>query len=247
MTKGVDVIAASVASPEAISSVLRKAQEHGIKVIAWDADAPPDVRSFFVKPGHGGGHRRHPRRRGGPPGRRGRPVRHHYRLPHGCESERMDQVHQAADGRRASEDGTRHRPSLRRPARQGDDGNQEHRAGLSRSESDPRDLFARRARRGGSPQAGRPAAGQADGTFDAESLPQLFARGLGAEHRPVEHQKSGLSDRLRRQGRARWKIDPRRHERDGREARPPHGRRRPDPSRSPLHLQQRDNIDDFRF
>jgi rhamnose transport system permease protein len=48
ITKGVDVIAASAASPEAISSVLRKAQARGIKVITWDADALPDARSFFV-------------------------------------------------------------------------------------------------------------------------------------------------------------------------------------------------------
>jgi len=48
ITKGVDVIAASVNSPEAIASVLRKAQDRGIKVITWDADAPPDSRSFFV-------------------------------------------------------------------------------------------------------------------------------------------------------------------------------------------------------
>ncbi len=48
ITRGVDAIAASCASPEALSSVLRKAQERGIKVIAWDADAKPDARSFFV-------------------------------------------------------------------------------------------------------------------------------------------------------------------------------------------------------
>lgn len=48
ITKGVDVIAASCASPEAISSVLSKAQERGIKVIAWDADAKPGTRSFFI-------------------------------------------------------------------------------------------------------------------------------------------------------------------------------------------------------
>lgn len=48
ITKGVDVIAASAASPEALSTVLRKAQERGIKVISWDADAKPDARSFFV-------------------------------------------------------------------------------------------------------------------------------------------------------------------------------------------------------
>jgi ribose/xylose/arabinose/galactoside ABC-type transport system permease subunit/ABC-type sugar transport system substrate-binding protein len=48
ITKGVNVIAASAASPEAISTVLRKAQSRGIKVITWDADAKPDARSFFV-------------------------------------------------------------------------------------------------------------------------------------------------------------------------------------------------------
>lgn len=48
ITKGVDAIAASCASPEALSSVLRKAQARGIKVIAWDADARPDARAFFV-------------------------------------------------------------------------------------------------------------------------------------------------------------------------------------------------------
>jgi ribose/xylose/arabinose/galactoside ABC-type transport system permease subunit/ABC-type sugar transport system substrate-binding protein len=48
ITRGVDVIAASAASPEAISTVLRKAQQRGIKVITWDADARPDARSFFV-------------------------------------------------------------------------------------------------------------------------------------------------------------------------------------------------------
>ncbi|HEY0944111.1 MAG TPA: substrate-binding domain-containing protein [Opitutaceae bacterium] len=48
ITRGVDVIAASCASPEAISTVLRKAQQRGIKVLTWDADAKPDARSFFV-------------------------------------------------------------------------------------------------------------------------------------------------------------------------------------------------------
>lgn len=48
ITKGVDAIAASCVSPDAIASVLRKAQARGIKVITWDADAPPDARSFFV-------------------------------------------------------------------------------------------------------------------------------------------------------------------------------------------------------
>jgi ribose/xylose/arabinose/galactoside ABC-type transport system permease subunit/ABC-type sugar transport system substrate-binding protein len=48
ITRGVDVIAASANSPAALSTVLRKAQQRGIKVIAWDADVEPDARSFFV-------------------------------------------------------------------------------------------------------------------------------------------------------------------------------------------------------
>jgi rhamnose transport system permease protein len=48
ITRGVNAIAASCASPEALSSVLRKAQARGIKVISWDADAKADARSFFV-------------------------------------------------------------------------------------------------------------------------------------------------------------------------------------------------------
>jgi len=48
ITKGVDVIAVSVENRAAISTVLRKARSRGIKVIAWDADAEPDARDFFV-------------------------------------------------------------------------------------------------------------------------------------------------------------------------------------------------------
>ena len=48
ITKGVDVIAASLVSPKAISSVLRKAQQHGINVVTWDSDAETDARDFFV-------------------------------------------------------------------------------------------------------------------------------------------------------------------------------------------------------
>jgi rhamnose transport system substrate-binding protein len=48
ITRGVDAIAVAVENREAISSVLRKAREHGIKVITWDADANPDARDFFV-------------------------------------------------------------------------------------------------------------------------------------------------------------------------------------------------------
>jgi rhamnose transport system permease protein len=48
VTRGVDAIAASCASPEAISTVLRTARARGIDVLTWDADALPDARSFFV-------------------------------------------------------------------------------------------------------------------------------------------------------------------------------------------------------
>ncbi len=48
ITKGVDVVAASLVNPKAISSVLRKAQEHGISVVTWDSDAETDARAFFV-------------------------------------------------------------------------------------------------------------------------------------------------------------------------------------------------------
>jgi rhamnose transport system permease protein len=48
ITRGVDVIAVSVENEVAISTVLRKAREHGIKVITWDADAQKDARDFFI-------------------------------------------------------------------------------------------------------------------------------------------------------------------------------------------------------
>ncbi len=48
ITRGVDVIAVSVENEVAISTVLRKARERGIKVITWDADAQKDARDFFV-------------------------------------------------------------------------------------------------------------------------------------------------------------------------------------------------------
>jgi rhamnose transport system substrate-binding protein len=48
ITKGVDVIAASVENKSAISTVLRKARTRGIHVITWDADAEKDARDFFV-------------------------------------------------------------------------------------------------------------------------------------------------------------------------------------------------------
>lgn len=48
ITLGVDVIAVAAENKESLSTALRKAQKQGIKVIAYDADAMPDARSFFV-------------------------------------------------------------------------------------------------------------------------------------------------------------------------------------------------------
>jgi rhamnose transport system substrate-binding protein len=48
ITKKVDVVAASLVNPKAISSVLRKAEARGIRVVTWDSDAEPDARDFFV-------------------------------------------------------------------------------------------------------------------------------------------------------------------------------------------------------
>jgi len=48
ITRGVDVIAVSVENEVAISTVLRKARQRGIKVITWDADAQKDARDFFI-------------------------------------------------------------------------------------------------------------------------------------------------------------------------------------------------------
>jgi rhamnose transport system substrate-binding protein len=48
ITRGVDVLAVSVENKEAISTVLRKARERGVKVVTWDADAEPDARDVFV-------------------------------------------------------------------------------------------------------------------------------------------------------------------------------------------------------
>ena len=48
ITRSVDAIAVSVENKDAISTVLRKARSRGIRVLAWDADAQPDSRDFFV-------------------------------------------------------------------------------------------------------------------------------------------------------------------------------------------------------
>jgi rhamnose transport system permease protein len=48
ITSGVDVIAVSVENQVAISTVLRKARERGIRVLTWDADAEHEARDFFI-------------------------------------------------------------------------------------------------------------------------------------------------------------------------------------------------------
>ena len=48
ITRGVDVIAVSVENKASISTALRQARQHGIKVIAWDADAEKDARDVFI-------------------------------------------------------------------------------------------------------------------------------------------------------------------------------------------------------
>lgn len=48
ITRGVDVIAVSVENQAAISTVLRKARQRGIKVLTWDADAEKDARDFLI-------------------------------------------------------------------------------------------------------------------------------------------------------------------------------------------------------
>ena len=48
ITRRVSAIAVAVENRAAISSVLRKARDQGIKVLTWDADADADARDFFV-------------------------------------------------------------------------------------------------------------------------------------------------------------------------------------------------------
>jgi rhamnose transport system permease protein len=48
ITRQVDVIAVAVENKAGISTVLRKARQHGIHVLTWDADAELDARDFFV-------------------------------------------------------------------------------------------------------------------------------------------------------------------------------------------------------
>ena len=60
ITRGVDVIAVAVENRDGIASVLRKAEDRGIKVITWDADAGGRFR------GPSSSTRRRPRGSAGP-------------------------------------------------------------------------------------------------------------------------------------------------------------------------------------
>ena len=48
ITRQVDAIAVAVENKAGISTVLRKARQHGIRVLTWDADAEPDSRDYFA-------------------------------------------------------------------------------------------------------------------------------------------------------------------------------------------------------
>lgn len=48
ITRKYDAIAVAPNDPDAISDVLKRARQKGIKVITWDTDAQPDARDFFV-------------------------------------------------------------------------------------------------------------------------------------------------------------------------------------------------------
>lgn len=48
ITRGVDAIVVAVENKGSISTVLRKARQHHIAVLTWDADSEPDARDFFL-------------------------------------------------------------------------------------------------------------------------------------------------------------------------------------------------------
>lgn len=48
ITMRVDAIVVAVENKGSISTVLRKARQHGIAVLTWDADAEPDARDYFL-------------------------------------------------------------------------------------------------------------------------------------------------------------------------------------------------------
>ncbi|RZU41067.1 substrate-binding domain-containing protein [Edaphobacter modestus] len=48
ITRGVDAVVVAVENKGSISTVLRKARQHHIAVLTWDADAEPDARDYFL-------------------------------------------------------------------------------------------------------------------------------------------------------------------------------------------------------
>lgn len=48
ITMHVDAIVVAVANSGSMSTVLRKARQHGIPVLTWDSDAAPDARDYFL-------------------------------------------------------------------------------------------------------------------------------------------------------------------------------------------------------
>ncbi|CAN5382589.1 rhamnose ABC transporter substrate-binding protein [soil metagenome] len=46
--QGFDAIAVSAADPKVLGPAMKKAQDQGVKTLAWDADVAPEDRSFFV-------------------------------------------------------------------------------------------------------------------------------------------------------------------------------------------------------
>ena len=48
ITRGVDAIVVAVENKGSISTVLRKARQHGIAVLTWDADAETNARDYFL-------------------------------------------------------------------------------------------------------------------------------------------------------------------------------------------------------
>jgi rhamnose transport system substrate-binding protein len=94
ITRKVDVIAVSVENRAGISTVLRKAQQRGIRVITWDADAEPDARDFFVNQAT---------RRGGAAPRRQWGLRDHHRCAERRQPERVDGPYPQAARGKASE------------------------------------------------------------------------------------------------------------------------------------------------
>lgn len=46
--QGFDVIAVSADDPQILGAAMQEAQAQGVKCITWDADTPPESRSFFV-------------------------------------------------------------------------------------------------------------------------------------------------------------------------------------------------------